>query len=89
MPTRVRAYCIEGVRVLPRQASESDSITHSPVPDRCLGPSRVPALGDGAESVQTSTRPYRRISPKLHRPGSDAFLRLNEASTLGRISMAF
>ena len=52
------------------------SSTHSPVPHHCLGPSRAPALGHGAESVRTSTGAYRRMFPELPRlRGDEAFLR--------------
>ena len=51
------------------------SITRSPVPHHCLGPSRAPALGHGAESVPTSTGAYRRMFPELPRlPSDEAFL---------------
>ncbi len=51
------------------------SITHSPVPHHCLGPSRASALGRDAEAAPTSTGAYRRMFPELPPlPSDEAFL---------------
>ncbi len=51
------------------------SITRSPVPHHCLGPSRALALSRGAEAAPTSTGAYRRMFPELPPlPSDEAFL---------------